>query len=63
MSEFRRFLNPAQVIDLAERTPSVALQWSIFAAPTRIKVLAAGGDGTVAWILTTAHKLDLEVKN
>lgn len=61
MSEFRRFLNPAQVLDLAERPPAAALQWSILMAPERITLLAAGGDGTVAWILTTGYKLDLEV--
>lgn len=60
LSEFRKYLNPAQVIDLAERKPAAALQWSILVAPKPIRILAAGGDGTVAWILTTSYKLDLE---
>lgn len=61
LSEFRRFLNPAQVIDLAERRPSAALQWCVLVAPKPTRILAAGGDGTIAWILSTAYKMDLEV--
>lgn len=61
LSEFRRYLNPAQVLDLAERPPAAALQWAVLVAPEKINVLAAGGDGTVAWMLSTVHKLDLEV--
>lgn len=60
LSEFRKYLNPAQVIDLAERSPKTALQWSVLVAPVPIRLLVAGGDGTVSWMLTTAHKMDLE---
>lgn len=61
LSEFRRILNPAQVIDLADRPPAAALQWSVLCAPKPIRLLVAGGDGTVSWLLTTSHKMDLEV--
>lgn len=60
LSEFRRYLNPAQIMDLSERPPAVILQWSIFIAPQLVKMIVAGGDGTVAWILSAAHKLDLD---
>lgn len=63
LSEFRKYLNPVQVIDLADRNPAAALQWAVLLAPKVLKVLVGGGDGTVAWILTTIHKLDLDVKN
>ncbi|XP_031352695.1 diacylglycerol kinase epsilon isoform X2 [Photinus pyralis] len=60
LSEFRRYLNPAQVMDLSERPPAVILQWSILIAPQPVKMMVAGGDGTVAWILSAAQKLDLD---
>ncbi|KAF7282525.1 hypothetical protein GWI33_002561 [Rhynchophorus ferrugineus] len=60
LSEFRKFLNPAQVIDLTNRKPSAALQWCVLLAPKVVKVLVAGGDGTIAWVLTSSHKLDLD---
>ncbi|GJQ73668.1 hypothetical protein Trydic_g14006 [Trypoxylus dichotomus] len=60
LSEFRKYLNPVQVLDLAERTPAAALQWSVLVAPKPIKLLVAGGDGTVSWILSSVHKMDLD---
>lgn len=54
-------LHPAQVLDLSERTPEAALQWALHVAPRRCKVLAAGGDGTVAWMNNTIHKMQLQV--
>ncbi|KAK9731434.1 Diacylglycerol kinase catalytic domain [Popillia japonica] len=60
LSEFRKYLNPVQVLDLAERTPAAALQWSVLVAPKPIKLLIAGGDGTVSWILSAVHKMDLD---
>ncbi|CAG9812465.1 unnamed protein product [Phaedon cochleariae] len=60
LSEFRRYLNPVQVIDLTERKPPAALQWCVLLAPKVVKILVAGGDGTISWILTTSHKLDLD---
>ncbi|KAJ8979408.1 hypothetical protein NQ317_015840 [Molorchus minor] len=60
LSEFRKYLNPVQVIDLSERKPAAALQWCVLLAPKVINVLVGGGDGTIAWVLTTSHKLDLD---
>lgn len=62
LSEFRKYLNPVQVVDLAERKPAAALQWCVLLSHKKIRVLVGGGDGTIAWVLTTAHKLDLDVR-
>lgn len=61
LSEFRKYLNPVQVIDLADRKPTAALQWCILLPNKQLRILVGGGDGTVAWVLTTSHKLDLDV--
>lgn len=61
LSEFRKYLNPVQVIDLSERKPPAALQWCILLAPKLVRILVAGGDGTIAWVLTSSYKLDLDV--
>lgn len=61
LSEFRKYLNPVQVIDLSERKPAAALQWCVLMAPKQLRILVAGGDGTINWVLTTSHKLDLDV--
>ncbi|XP_050302696.1 diacylglycerol kinase epsilon isoform X2 [Anthonomus grandis grandis] len=60
LSEFRKYLNPAQVIDLTQRKPPAALQWCVLLAPKVARILVAGGDGTIAWVLTSSHKLDLD---
>lgn len=62
LSEFRKYLNPVQVIDLSERKPPAALQWCVLLAPRPVKFLVAGGDGTIAWVLTSSHKMDLDVR-
>lgn len=61
LSEFRKYLNPVQVIDLSDRKPAAALQWCVLLAPKVIRILVAGGDGTISWVLTASHKLDLDV--
>jgi len=61
LSLFRRLLNPAQVVDLAERDPVAALEWCRLLGKTPSTILVAGGDGTVAWLLNTINKLELEV--
>lgn len=62
LSEFRKYLNPVQVIDLSERKPAAALQWCVLLAPKVVQILVGGGDGTISWVLTTSHKLDLDVR-
>lgn len=61
LSLFRRLLNPAQIMDLAERDPVAALEWCRLLGKTPCTVLVAGGDGTIAWLLNTIHKLSLKV--
>ena len=61
LSQFRRILNPAQVVDLTERDPVAALEWCRLLGQTPCNVLVAGGDGTVAWLLNAIHKLHLQV--
>ncbi|KZC08572.1 PREDICTED: diacylglycerol kinase epsilon [Dufourea novaeangliae] len=60
LSMFRRLLNPAQVVDLSERDPVAALEWCRLIGKIKCTVLVAGGDGTIAWLLNTIHKLKLE---
>jgi diacylglycerol kinase (ATP) len=61
LSLFRRLLNPAQVLDLAERPPEAALEWCSLLGKVRATVLVAGGDGTVGWVLNAVNKLQLKV--
>jgi len=61
LSLFRRLLNPAQIVDLAERDPVAALEWCRLLGKIPSTILVAGGDGTVAWLLNTINKLELEV--
>ncbi|XP_072744672.1 diacylglycerol kinase epsilon-like isoform X1 [Anoplolepis gracilipes] len=60
LSLFRRLLNPAQIMDLAERDPVAALEWCRLLGKTPATILVAGGDGTIAWLLNTIHKLELK---
>lgn len=60
LSLFRRLLNPAQVVDLADRDPVAALEWCRLLGNTPSTILVAGGDGTIAWLLNTIHKLSLK---
>lgn len=61
LSLFRRLLNPAQVVDLTERDPVAALEWCRLLGDNPCNILVAGGDGTVAWLLNSIHKLKLKV--
>ncbi|CAL1686703.1 unnamed protein product [Lasius platythorax] len=60
LSLFRRLLNPAQIMDLAERDPVAALEWCRLLGKTPSTILVAGGDGTIAWLLNTIYKLELK---
>lgn len=60
LSTFRCLLNPLQVVDLADKSPADALQWvSLIPSSGLTLILAAGGDGTAAWILNTMHAMKL----
>lgn len=63
LSLFRRLLNPAQIVDLADRDPVAALEWCHLLGKIPCIILVAGGDGTVAWLLNTINKLELEVNS
>ncbi|XP_069685225.1 diacylglycerol kinase epsilon isoform X1 [Periplaneta americana] len=60
LSLFRRLLNPAQVVDLAEHPPETALEWCCLLGEVRATVLVAGGDGTIGWVLNAVDKLQLK---
>ncbi|KAJ2946041.1 hypothetical protein O0L34_g4960 [Tuta absoluta] len=49
LSIFRGLLNPIQVIDMSQTAPESVVRW----LPARCRILAAGGDGTVAWLLNS----------
>ncbi|XP_050422906.1 diacylglycerol kinase epsilon-like [Adelges cooleyi] len=60
MSYFRRLLNPVQVCDVIENPPEKTLAWMKNANFDRVYILVAGGDGTVAGVLNSVHKLLLK---
>lgn len=49
------------MIDLSERDPVAALEWCHLLGDTPYRIVVAGGDGTVAWLLDAIHKLQLNV--
>ncbi|XP_046959945.1 diacylglycerol kinase epsilon [Vanessa cardui] len=51
LSIFRGLLNPLQIIDISLMGPEQVIRW----LPERCKILVAGGDGTVAWVLNTLY--------
>ncbi|CAG4979882.1 unnamed protein product [Colias eurytheme] len=51
LSIFRGLLNPLQVVDISRCAPESVVRW----LPPRCRVLVAGGDGTVAWVLNALH--------
>lgn len=65
---FRSILNPAQVIDLSDSVIENALEWCrlVNRGETQrkvdVRVLVAGGDGTIGWVLDTIEKLDIHPK-
>lgn len=53
------FLNPAQVATVGPGKMEAALEWCRLIKDIPCRVLVAGGDGTVAWVLNTIHSLKL----
>lgn len=49
-----------QVIDLSEIPPEGALEWCRLLPHVQWRILVAGGDGTVGWVLSAIDKLKLK---
>jgi len=64
LKAFRYLLNPTQVIDLFDLPLENALEWcrllNITHKDVRTRILIAGGDGTVGWVLNTIDELKLD---
>ncbi|XP_053688092.1 diacylglycerol kinase epsilon [Sabethes cyaneus] len=56
----RGMLHPLQVMELESHGPNEALQWALYAAPATSRILVAGGDGTVGWVLNTILQMNVE---
>ena len=54
-------LNAVQAIDLSNQEPTIALQLCTLLKDTQCRLLVAGGDGTVAWVLNAVQDLKLQV--
>jgi len=52
----KNLLHPAQVVDLAKNDPVKVLQ--TFSVLPGLRILVAGGDGTVGWILNAVEKIN-----
>lgn len=52
-----------QVIDLCDIPPECGLEWCHLLPHVTFRVLAAGGDGTVGWILNAIDNLKLKVRD
>ena len=51
LENFRKLLNPLQVVDLSKETPEAAFQRFSGKA---VRIAVCGGDGTVGWIMNSA---------
>ncbi|XP_037946640.1 diacylglycerol kinase epsilon-like isoform X2 [Teleopsis dalmanni] len=60
LSLLRGYLHPLQVMQLCTRGPHDALQWAIKAQPRPCRILVAGGDGTIGWVLNTIYSLGIK---
>lgn len=60
-SQFRRILNPIQIVSLSSRGPAEALE-IVKLSPVKCRILVCGGDGSVAWVLNTMQEMKLDDK-
>jgi diacylglycerol kinase (ATP) len=58
---FRKVLNPMQVKDFTMHGPAEALE-IVKLSPVKCRLLVAGGDGSVAWVLNTIQEMNLDDK-
>ncbi|XP_055381713.1 diacylglycerol kinase epsilon [Condylostylus longicornis] len=56
----RGILHPLQVMELGRRGPADALQWAAVTGPRACRILIAGGDGTIGWVLNTIFSLEIK---
>ena len=61
LSSARKVLNAVQAIDLSDQEPKIALQLCALLKETQCRLLIAGGDGTIAWVLNAVQDLDVKV--
>lgn len=61
ISLLRGYLNPLQVMELSTCGPQEALQWVAKSCPKACRILIAGGDGTISWVLNTIYRLNIKV--
>ncbi|XP_055686458.1 diacylglycerol kinase epsilon [Lutzomyia longipalpis] len=60
LSVFRGVLNPLQVAEMSRTGPQDALQWVARISPKPCRVLVAGGDGTIGWVMNTLFSMAVE---
>ncbi|XP_023161547.1 diacylglycerol kinase epsilon [Drosophila hydei] len=60
LSLLRGYLHPMQVMELGSRGPLDALQWVAKTSPRPCRILVAGGDGTIGWVLNTIYMLNIK---
>ena len=63
LSAFRRVLNPVQVVDVSSVRVEEAVRWCRLlhdkCGGHSVKLVVAGGDGTIGWVLNTLHTKQL----
>eukprot|EP00929_Paragymnodinium_shiwhaense_P016272 TRINITY_DN124538_c0_g1_i1.p1 TRINITY_DN124538_c0_g1~~TRINITY_DN124538_c0_g1_i1.p1 ORF type:complete len:533 (+),score=96.96 TRINITY_DN124538_c0_g1_i1:84-1682(+) len=59
ISELRLLLHKLQIVDLQDEGPEDALKWWSTTG-LKYRVLVCGGDGTIAWVLETIERLELD---
>lgn len=60
LSMLRGYLHPLQVMELGTRGPQDALQWAVKTSPRPCRILVAGGDGTIGWVLNAIYTLNIK---
>lgn len=61
LQQFLPILNPIQVIDLGQGQPlEFGLQIVKMLQPVVVRIVVAGGDGTIGWVLNTIEQMQLE---
>ncbi|KAI0225543.1 Diacylglycerol kinase delta, partial [Lamellibrachia satsuma] len=58
LRKFKQLLNPAQVFDLMNGGPKVGLR--LFQTFESFRVIVAGGDGSIGWVLNEIDQLGLQ---